>query len=134
MTTERWKGWKGDSHLMYICGYVALLEVYVHLWLCCNTGVTDICRCVALFLQEHAADRSSIVITVRLSSRWRFWSNPHVYIYTSPQSSQPHSQSVTVSETLVCVFLVGSFHANDWSLNCGLELPGQLAPEQAAYV
>jgi aerobic-type carbon monoxide dehydrogenase small subunit (CoxS/CutS family) len=26
------------------------------------------------------------------------------------------------------------FDANGWSLNCGLELPGQLAPEQAAYV
>jgi hypothetical protein len=39
-----------------------------------------------------------------------------------------------ISETLVYVSLVGSFHANGWSLNCGLELAGQLAPEQAAYV
>jgi hypothetical protein len=77
----------------------------VHLWPCCSTGVTDICRCVAvlelctcmavlhywnywpcgknresagdsksfgiavsqpLFLHEHAADKSCIVITVRL--------------------------------------------------------------------
>jgi hypothetical protein len=50
------------------------------------------------------------------------------------QHSLFSSKVCATSETLVCVFLVGSFHANDWSLNCGLELPGQLALEEAAYV
>jgi len=50
-------------------------------------------------------------------------------------STLPFSSKVSaISETLVFVSSVGSFHANDWSLNCGFELPGQLAPEQAAYV
>jgi hypothetical protein len=50
------------------------------------------------------------------------------------QHSLFSSNVCAISETLVCVFLAGSFHANGWSLNCGLESPGQLAWEQAAYV
>jgi hypothetical protein len=50
------------------------------------------------------------------------------------QHSLFSSKVCAISETWVCVFLVGSFHANGWSLDCGLELSGQLAPEQAAYV
>ncbi len=66
MTTERWKGyrWKGDSHLLYVCGHVAVLEFYVHLWLCCNTGVTDICRCVAVL---------ELCTYVAVLQYWNYW-------------------------------------------------------------